>query len=272
MVKYFSRIFCFLSFLFTRNAQAFDYDLHLTCIPGTNSRTMICFHGYGASYGIAQTLKNLGLIESTLISFNFPDHDLPQSGYNPHSLTFGTIQELLPAFYVLKKQVIGQQLESVDLYGYSAGGGVLINLLAILNTSSYDAELKKIGIEDREKSLLLKAIQKGIVILDVPLKSIEEILDLRGSSLELEILATNYRENGLRPIDALRSLEGLALDVIIHFQDPDDVIFNRDDTRYIENLKKANSNGITSVVIGQDGGHSVPHLSLWRFYLKKMSQ
>ena len=53
---------------------------------------------------------------------------------------------------------------------------------------------------DKEKCIPLTAIQKGLVVLDVPLKSIEEIIDLRRSSDELEILAKNYRKNRLRLI------------------------------------------------------------------------
>ena len=271
MFKHLTNFFHFLSSLWFGNALAFDYDLHLSSIPGTNSRTMICFHGYGGNYKIAETLKNLGMIESTLISFNFPDHDLSERNYDPHQLTFRTIKELLPACYVLKELIIGQGFEAIDLYGRSAGGGALVNLIAVLNTSSFDAELKGIGIGSEEKTMILRAIQRGIVILDVPLKSVEEIIDLRGSSSELEIIVENYRENHLRPIDSLGLLKGLSLDVIIHFQEPDEIIFNRDDAIYIERFKQANIKGTTSVVIGHDGGHISPHWSLWRFFTKKIS-
>lgn len=244
----------------------FDYDLHLFSIPSNSSRTMICCHGYGANYQIAETLKALEIIDATLVSFNFPDHDLLQKDYNPHKATFGTINELLPALYVLKKYIIEQELEAIDLYGRSAGGGVVVNLIAVLNGSTYDADLKQIGISKNEKERILKALQNGLVILDVPLKSVEEIIDLRGSIPELEILAKNYRDNHFRPIDALERLEGLSLNIILHFQDPDEIIFNRDDDVYIERLKKANSLGTTSVIIGNEGGHLAPHRSLWQAY------
>ena len=268
LVKFFS----FLSLLFMGNAAPFEHDLHLFSIPGTNCRTMICFHGYGANYKIAEDLKNLGLIDATLVSFNFPDHDLLEKTYDPRQATFGTIRELFPAFYVLKKYVIDQDLNAIDLYGFSAGGAVAINLIAVLNTTTHDIALKQMGIGTKEKEKLLSAIQNGVVILDVPLKSVEEILDLRGPSPELEILAKNYRENHFRPIDALESLNGLCLDIILHFQEPDEIIFNRDDHIYIERLKKANSKGATSVIIGNDGGHIAPHLALWQFYSQKIKK
>jgi hypothetical protein len=247
----------------------FGYDLRLCSIPGTNSRTMICFHGMGGNYQIAQILKNLDLIDATVVGFNFPDHDLQEEDL-PRA-TFGTIAELLPAFYVLKSYILDQGLESIDLYGFSAGGGALINLIAILNTSEYDIHLQRMGIGSQEKKTLLNAIQKGIVILDAPLKSIEEIIDLRGTSPGLNKLAQNYQANHLRPIDSLKRLEGLSLNIMVYFQNPDEILFNRDDDLFIERLKKANAQGITSVIIGQDGSHNDIHLSLWHFYRQTMS-
>ncbi len=260
----------FLSLFSIGNAISFEHDLHLFSIAGTGSRTMICFHGYGANYQIAEQLKNLDLIEATLVSFNFPDYDLQEKSYDPHQAAFGTINELLPACFVLKKYVIDEGLDAVDLYGYSAGGGALINLISVLNTSNYNIELEKIGIGVIEKERLLKAIQKGFIILDVPLKSVDEIIDRRGTSLELEILAKNYRDNHLRPIDSLESLKGLSLDVILYFQEPDEIIFNRDDAMYIKRLKEANNRGTTSVIIGNEGSHAPPHFLLWQLYSQKI--
>lgn len=268
-MKFLTRLCSFFSVLCLGSASVVETDLHLVSIPGKSPRTMICFHGYGANYQIAEHLKQLGLIEATLVGFNFPDHDILGKEINPHQLTFGTIQELLPALTVLKKYVIDEGLEVIDLYGFSAGGGALINVLAVLNTRTYDVELQTVGIAFQEKQRLLEAIQKGLIILDTPLKSVEEIIDLRGSSPELEILAKNYRDNHLRPIDSLKALEGLTLDLILHFQERDEILFNRDDALYIERLKTANDTGTTTVVIGNDGGHLAPHFSLWECYAKK---
>lgn len=234
----------------------FDYDLHLTVFPGKGERTMVCFHGYGCNYEIASLLRPL--TDATLVSFNFPDHDLDGG---KEGLYFGTLDELLPALYVLKEVVLNRGLDSVDLYGFSAGGGALINALGILNSSIYDAELAKIGIGAGEKEELLLAIQKGRVILDVPLKSIEEIVDFRGTSEEFELLGKNYREGGFRPIDALERLRGLSLKIILHFQKGDEILSNRDDGLFIERLKAVQPE--TVVVIGDDGGHNAYHRSLW---------
>jgi hypothetical protein len=181
-------------------------------------------------------------------------------------LSFGTIDELLPALYMIKHTVIDEKKSSVDLYGFSAGGGALINTLAVLNSSKYDAQLKKVGIGSLEKKKMLFAIQNGLIILDAPLKSIEEIIDGRGSTEELERIAKQYRNNDLRPIDSLQLLKGLSLRVLLYFQKNDEILFNRDDQLYIKRLRAGQPNGRIHVVMGEEGGHNTPHMPLWNYY------
>lgn len=251
----------------------FDYDLHLVSLPGSNKRTIICFHGYGDSYRIAETLKNLYQPKVTLVSFNFPEHDIKEGKkYDPKTASFGTINELLPALYVMKKIVLDQGLESIDLYGFSAGGGAAVNAIAVLNGEAYDSELKDIGIGAEEKKRLLSAIQQGVIVLDTPLKSIEEIIDFRGSSEEFEILAKKYREHGFRPIDSLKALDGLSLNILLYFDKKDEVLSNRDDRIYIQRLQDSQSSGRVTVIIGDEGGHMAPHFSLWKAYLNRLQK
>ncbi|MBX9744026.1 MAG: hypothetical protein K2X08_02305 [Chlamydiales bacterium] len=251
----------------------FDYDLHLISLPGSNQRTIICFHGYGDSYQIAEILKNLYQPKTTLVSFNFPEHGIKEGRkYDPKTASFGTIDELLPAIYVMKKIVLDQGLESIDLYGFSSGGGAVVNAIALLNGTAHDSELKKIGIGIEEKKRLLSAIQLGIVVLDTPLKSIEEIMDFRGSSEEFEILANKYREHGFRPIDSLKMFKGLSLNVLLYFDKEDEVLSNRDDQLYIERLRDSQPGEKLAVIIGDEGGHMAPHHSLWKAYAQMISE
>lgn len=248
----------------------FDYDLHVTTLPGTSKRVMLCFHGYGGDYKIASSLRNLKCIEATLIGFNFPDYNLKQRPYDYRKATFGTINELLPALYVLKKTVSDYNLDSIDLYGFSAGGAALINVIRVLNTSTFNAKLETIGIGSAEKKRLLDVIQKGVMILDAPLKSIEEVMALRGSTDEFEHLAKNYRENDMRPIDSIKWLKGLSLNILLHFQKRDEIVSNRDDVLFIERLQAVQPNAL--IIIGNDGGHLSYHRSLWKTYAQKMAQ
>ncbi len=223
---------------------------------------MLCLHGFGLDYSYAEKIKPY--LDRTLVSFNFPDHGTKDKKYQLNS-SFGTVKELLPVLYMLKKCVIEGGVEEIDLYGFSAGGGAAVNVLAILQTPRYDSHLKKLGIHTAEKEKILKAIQKGTVILDTPLKSIEEIIDFRGSSFALQLINWRFKLNNLRPIDGLRHLDGFK--VIVHFQTPDEVLSNRDDDLYIEKLRSHNRNGTVHVVKGSDGGHKVPHTSLWEFLI-----
>lgn len=110
-------------------------------------------------------------------------------------------------------------------------------------------------------------IQKGIVILDCPLKSIEEIIDFRGCNEEFRILKDKYTENNFRPIDSLAYLKGLSLNIILYFQEKDEVLSNRDDQLFIKKLKQSQPK--SEIIIGDEKGHMSSHLSLWKAYSKK---
>ncbi len=251
------------------DAHPFNYDLHLTRLPGENAKTMICFHGMGGDYRVVHALKRTTQLAETLVGFNFPDYCIKEGAYDPDKTTFGTIQELLPALYVLKQVIVNEGKEEVNLYGFSAGGGAIINVLAVLNSSRYDAFLAAINVTLEDKQKILEVIQKGYIILDTPLKSVAEIVAFRGLTEELDIVGKRYCMHGMEPIDVLSQLANLALHVIVHFQVPDEILSNRDDELFIERLEQYNQKGATSVVIGSDGGHIRPHHTLWNFYLQE---
>lgn len=247
----------------------FAYDLHLVTVPGSSSKAIICFHGMGMDYRIIDYVEQCSKEEATLISFNFPDHSIRVGSFNPNDTHFGSIKEILPALYVLKKAVIDSKFQEVTLYGFSAGGGAIINTLAVLNTSSYDKELKEIGIQKKEKKEILAAIQKGRVLLDAPLKSLREMLDYHEKMVELEIVAARYEKNEMEPIDNISKLNGLGLHFIVNFQSPDEVLSNRDDELYIERLKQLDSKGSLSFVI-EGAGHGLPHPHLWDLHMQSL--
>lgn len=142
----------------------------------------------------------------------------------------------------------------------------------MLNGKTYDSELKGIGIGAEEKIRLLSAIQQGVIILDTPLKSVEEIMDFRGSSEEFEILAKKYLEHGFRPIDSLKALNGLSLNILLYFDKKDEVLSNRDDRIYIQRLQDGQSSERVTVIVGDEGGHMAPHFSLWKAYLNRIQK
>jgi len=248
----------------------FTYDLRITSEEGSRKNAVVCLHGFGGDYQVGQSVTPFFKEKATVISFNFPDYGKKAGELDPEQTAFGSIDELLPALYVLKHTIIDRGFRNVCLYGFSAGGGALINSLYVLSTSSYDQELKEIGIFASHKKKMVEVISRGDVILDTPLKSIDEIVALHGLSDELKVIGARYKENGLDPINSLKKWGNLSLNVLVHFQEPDQVISNRDDELFIELLKEYNQ-GKTSVLRGSDSGHSLPHTSLWTHYLKNTS-
>jgi hypothetical protein len=246
----------------TSQKPPFRHDLHLTRLPGKEAHTTLCFHGLGGDYQIAHAVP----LNGTRVSFNFPDHNLDIKNFDPQKSSLGTIDDLLPGLYVLRQLVIAEGLSAINLYGFSAGGGAIVNTLAALNGNRWDAELKKIGIADLDKAKILSASQQGHIILDTPFKSVDELIAHRGWSKELHFLATRYRDNQMDPIKSLEQLGNLALNIFVHFQNPDLVLSNRDDNLYIDRLKATNAKGSTHSFIGFDNGHSLPHTSFWSFY------
>lgn len=246
----------------------FSYDLHLTEHFRSSSKAIICCHGAGGDYKIMNYVQEYAKTDATLVGFNFPDHSLRIGLFDPRESTFGTIQEVLPFLYVLKLVVVEQGFKEISLYGFSAGGGAVINTLAILNSNMYEAELFSIGIGKKEKKQILAAVEKGNVILDAPLKSLGELMDFHINHQQkdgLDFVGSRYKANHMEPIENIAKLQGLSLHLIVNFQTPDEILSNRDDQLYIERLSKFVNKGSLHVV-NKESGHGLPHKSLWECY------
>jgi len=248
--------------------KPFAYNLGIKIIPAktADAQVTICCHGYGHNNQIVQAVYSAHVLPTHLVGFNFPDYNITQAVDHAQS-AFGTINELLPLLYILKRCVSDFGLSTINLYGFSAGGGAVVNALATLNQSTHDAALATIGITPTIKKQIIKAVEHGIVILDCPLKSISEIIELRGKSTAFNILDARYTQNNMQPINAINQLNGLKLNILLHFQNPDEILSNRDDQLFAQRLQKVNQ-GTTTVVIGNDGGHNKYHASLWDRYKK----
>lgn len=245
----------------------FSHNLDIQYIESTNkdASLTICCHGYGGNNQIINAVDTCCSIDDHLISFNFPDHGKLISLHNVDQSSFGTINEILPLIYILKKCVIDAKLPAINLYGFSAGAAAIINALALLNAADHHPALTNLGITNANKKEIITALEKGIIILDAPLKSIDEISDLYPDIPELSIMAARYRKNGMRPIDAIMQLKGLNLTILLFLQNPDIVVGNRDDQLFISRLQEANG-GKTTVVCANNGGHNSFHIALWQAY------
>lgn len=248
--------------------KLFGYDPELELLKTKKpeeSMITISAHGYCSSKKLAKEVVDNGPLCGYILALNLPDHDhVPGDG---RTITHGTIHEILPFAFAVSKAVQAGA-DSVNLHGHSAGGGVVINLIGILNSERFRKEFNDIGITQSVRKQMLKAIQNGTVILDTPLKSAEEIIDTYGLIGELEVFAHNYKESNLRPIDSLESLKGLNLKVLIYFENPDTILCNRDDELFVQRLKEANALGTTNEYSGKYGGHQGWHVPLWEGYTK----
>lgn len=272
IVRVFS-VFLLVFFAFScsdsrRKAPAFTYDLHLSYQDGAKDFAVICFHGFGGDYRVGESVEPFIQTKATLVSFNFPDYGKRSGFLDPNQTSFGTIEEILPALYVLKQTVIDKNFNKVCLYGFSAGAAAAVNCISVLNTSLQDSALQRIGIYEAEKKKILSALQAGDVILDTPLKSIDELVALYGNTQELEVIGKRFHDNGMDPIHSLKYWQGLSLNVLVHFQVPDEVVSNRDDALFVETLKNCGKVNV-DVLIGSDTGHKLPHASLWEYYMRK---
>lgn len=248
--------------------KLFGYNPDLELVPTTSpdhTTITISAHGYGSNKKRGINLAKYAPLAGHILTLNLPDYDCIERKLKV--VTHGTINEILPFLYAVNT-ALRAGADRINLYGFSAGGGVIVNTLGILNSNRFDNELLSIGISEHDKRTMLKAIENGVVLLDVPLKSMEEIIHGRGRTAELDYIAGQYKENNLRPIDSLDALKGLKLKIVLYFENPDEIIYNNDDAEFIQRLKKANSLGITRVAVGTNGGHNRWHKELWQEYVR----
>lgn len=237
----------------------YDPGIELLNASEVSAEITITCHGYGANKDIGYMVAER--LDTPILTFNFPDHDIDDD-FDIHTSSFGTIREYLPVVFMLKA-CVENGVSRINLYGYSAGGGAIINALAILNNPKYHESLVAIGVGDHDRVAIAQAVSNGLIILDTPLKSVTEILSIRPSEEAMQILAVRFSANGFEAIDVINQLAGLKLNVIVYFEVPDEILSNRDDELYFQKLKEVNKAGITQLVIGYDDGHFGPHEPLW---------
>jgi len=252
------------------SSNPFQYNMGITILPGhsQNSDVLLLLHGYGGDNSIARILQSYGDISDIMVSFNFPDYRILDRQYDLTKSVYGSIDEILPVVYMLNKLVVDGKLDKVNLYGFSAGGGAVINTLAVLNTHRFDTQLASIGVGADEKKVILNAIQNGWVLLDAPLKSMNEVNGRRGAGEGRDAVSSRYNKNGFNPIDNIPLLSGLKLNIIVYWEVPDEILSNRDDALFSERLKAVNPNGRNIILEGSTGGHVGYHAPLFRMYNK----
>ena len=135
-------------------------------------------------------------------------------------------------------------------------------MLAVLNdkTGAYDADLAKIGVDKVERVALLDLIQKGSVTLDCPLTDMNMVIKNKATKFFTEeflhkaAARSGYKRDGLQAIDSANKLTGLKLNMLVHFQHKDTIVFNYNEAEFYRRLAYHNPQ-TTYLVLGDDGGH-----------------
>lgn len=251
----------------------FSYPLDVKIYQGktSNEEVILCCHGLGGDGSDAGIISSYKATPDHLVGFNFPDYSLHSRYIAADQMAYGTIKELLPPIYLLKKIVVDAQVEKVSLYGFSAGGAAVVNLITQLNISRNSQDLNSIGVTNEDVKKILTALQKGVILLDAPLKSIDEFYQAHPGSFrdpQSALFLSRYHENEMNPLETIDNWKGLNLSVVVFFQNPDEAISNRDDALFKKRLLKANPKGRNLVLTGNEGGHLGFHKSLWKGYLQ----
>ena len=256
-----------------QNSVPFNYPLDIKIYSGrsSNEDVILCCHGYGADSSTAGVIASYRVVPDHLVGFNFPDYQITTRRMAPEQMAYGTIHELLPAIYLLKKIVVDAKADKISLYGFSAGGAAVVNLIALLNTSINNQAIHSIGVTDDDIKKIITSLQKGVILLDAPLKSLDEYNAAHPDSMKDPFNMLHSKrsvENEMNPIDNLLKWQGLTLSVVLFFQNPDAAVSNRDDHLFAERLLEANPNGQNVVISKNEGGHLSFHTSLWKTFLK----
>ena len=254
--------------------QLFGYDLGIEYQYGcthhyrkTPGRAILYLHPWGL-IGIphkrsAELLRSYNVLPGDVIIFNFPDGGWRFPVPFVHT-SFGQLSDVLPAIYTLAYAYDHFDLHAIDLFGYSRGGAVAINMIAVLNdeTDMYDKQLASIGIDRQKRKKLLTLIQAGSLVLDCPLIDVNATFNQYSNLIQSFFFRfTHYIPEGLQALESIEKISDLSLKVLIHFQCNDQRVFNNNDATVYCMFKKHNPE-TTFLVLGDDGGHTHTHEAL----------
>ncbi len=257
-----------------KQVQLFGYDLGIEYHDDTDtrffrpeSRAVLYLHPWGLlampNKRHSHLLKMYNVVPGDVITFNFPD-GIWRWPFPSYRSSFGQLPDVLVALYTLNYVYDTAGIRVIDLFGYSRGGAVAVNMVAVLHDTSgkYNDELARIGISVERAKELLSAIERGSLVLDCPL--IDATATLQNYSRPVQFLAytfTKFEKDGLHALSSAQSLSELKLNVLLHFQHGDKMIGNQNEAALYSAFARLHPEG-TYLLMGNDGGHVHPHDSL----------
>ncbi len=259
-----------------RNAQKvlFSYPLKIEhivdmdpAVQTNHTRPTLYLHGWADTGRSALLLKALcDVLPGDVITFDFRDRGVVIPKLRHSNL--GQLPDVLPALYTLKWAKDTLNLDEIDLFGYSRGAAVVLNMLAVLNdkTGKYDNDLARLQIYAKERSELLAMIQRGCITLNCPLTNANVSANFRFKEFAPNVLklfskVARYKIDGIQAIESAEQLAGLKLNILMHFQYHDTIVSNANEAELYARLAKHNPE-TTYVVLGNNGGHIHTHAAL----------
>lgn len=258
----------------TNQRKLFGYNLEIEYQHGcghyyhkTPNRAILYLHPWGF-IGLphkrsSDLLRYYNVLPGDVITFNFPDAGWRLPFPFIYS-SFGQISDVLPALYTLAYSYDHFDIHAIDIFGYSRGGAVAINMIAVLNDTegTYDELLAYIGIDAAKRKKLLEIVQKGSLVLNCPLADTNATMQMYSPLIrKFFSKVTQYKVDGLQALQSVQKLKGLSLNVLLHFQFHDRRVFNiKDGDLYI--AFKQHNPATTYLVLGNDGGHIHTQTSL----------
>ncbi len=254
--------------------KLFGYNLEIEYQDGcghryhkTPGRAILYLHPWGF-IGVphkrsSDLLRYYNVLPGDVITFNFPDAGWRLPFPFVYS-SFGQLSDVLPAIYTLAYAYDHFHIRAIDIFGYSRGGAVAINMIAVLNDKAgiYDEKLAALGIDGEKREKLLETIKKGSLVLNCPLVDTNATLTMYSAFIRTFFSrVTQYKVDGLQALQSARSLADLAMPVLLHFQYHDRRVFNIKDGELYCIFKHSNPDA-TFLVLGNDGGHVHTHVTL----------
>lgn len=134
----------------------------------TNSVTLY-LHGFQSN---KRFCLRSNLFQTPAVVFNFLD--ARHKGKTPLARSsFGQRADMAPALFILNAIVESNLATRINLVGFSRGAATVVNLIAVLNNPDhYKPLLKFVGIDTPKAQTILALIERGIIVLDCPLKDV----------------------------------------------------------------------------------------------------
>ncbi len=146
---------------------------------GDQKSITVYVHGFGDN---AENFLNYcvgtGLVTNDSLFVDLPDAELRTKILALRKASFAQWSDIAPVLYVLKK-CCDVGYTHVDLFGFSRGASVVLNMLDVLKNDTYKREQRRIGMDDETRKKITAMIEHGCITLDAPLKSMpQELLHL----------------------------------------------------------------------------------------------